>query len=198
MATVLICDERPECRDELIRVLSALPGIRGIDCVSHEHLPMRYAQLPADLVLVGVRCGTGDGATAMRRLLAAHPAANLLAFGSVDTDSVASAMSAGARGFLRWQPSQHVLVATIACTLALSCPVVPPPRRASHPDVDLSQREIEILTRMARGKSNDQIGRELYLSPETVKTHTHRLFRKLGAHDRAHAVARALRYGMIP
>ena len=114
MATVLICDERPKCRDQLSRALSSVPGIRGIDCVSPEHLPTRYAQLPADLVLVSVP----NGATAMRQLLATDPSANLVAFGSVDAASVASVISAGARGFLRWRPSQHVLVATIAYTLA--------------------------------------------------------------------------------
>ena len=50
---------------------------------------------------------------------------------------------------------------------------------------------------MADGKSNAEIGRELFVSEDTVKTHARRLFRKLGARDRAHAVAAAFRAGLV-
>jgi DNA-binding NarL/FixJ family response regulator len=50
---------------------------------------------------------------------------------------------------------------------------------------------------MAQGKSNGQIGRELYLSEDTVKTHARRLFRKLGVRDRAQAVAHGFRRGLV-
>ena len=50
---------------------------------------------------------------------------------------------------------------------------------------------------MSRGRSNAEIGRELYLSEDTVKTHARRLFRKLGAADRAHAVALGFRWGLV-
>ncbi|GAA1785252.1 hypothetical protein GCM10009682_04090 [Luedemannella flava] len=61
----------------------------------------------------------------------------------------------------------------------------------------LTERELQVLRRMADGKSNAEIGRELYVSEDTVKTHARRLFRKLGARDRAHAVAAAFRAGMV-
>jgi DNA-binding NarL/FixJ family response regulator len=63
--------------------------------------------------------------------------------------------------------------------------------------VSLSMREMQVLTGMSQGKSNAQIGRELYLSEDTIKTHARRLFRKLGAKDRAEAVATGFRRGMI-
>jgi DNA-binding NarL/FixJ family response regulator len=65
------------------------------------------------------------------------------------------------------------------------------------PQVSLSQREMQVLTGMSQGKSNAQIGRELYLSEDTIKTHARRLFRKLGAKDRAEAVATGFRRGMM-
>jgi DNA-binding NarL/FixJ family response regulator len=68
-----------------------------------------------------------------------------------------------------------------------------PPRRR----VDLTERELQVLRGMADGKSNAEIGRELYVSEDTVKTHARRLFRKLGARDRAHAVASAFRAGLV-
>ncbi|WP_448615563.1 response regulator transcription factor [Modestobacter sp. URMC 112] len=65
------------------------------------------------------------------------------------------------------------------------------------PQVALSMREMQVLTGMSQGKSNAQIGRELYLSEDTIKTHARRLFRKLGAKDRAEAVATGFRRGMM-
>jgi DNA-binding NarL/FixJ family response regulator len=63
--------------------------------------------------------------------------------------------------------------------------------------VELTERELQVLRGMADGKSNAEIGRELYVSEDTVKTHARRLFRKLGARDRAHAVASAFRAGLV-
>jgi DNA-binding NarL/FixJ family response regulator len=68
-----------------------------------------------------------------------------------------------------------------------------PPRRR----VELTERELQVLRGMADGKSNAEIGRELFVSEDTVKTHARRLFRKLGARDRAHAVAAAFRAGLV-
>jgi DNA-binding NarL/FixJ family response regulator len=72
-------------------------------------------------------------------------------------------------------------------------PAAEVPRRR----VDLTERELQVLRGMADGKSNAEIGRELFVSEDTVKTHARRLFRKLGARDRAHAVASAFRAGLV-
>jgi DNA-binding NarL/FixJ family response regulator len=61
----------------------------------------------------------------------------------------------------------------------------------------LTERELQVLRGMADGKSNAEIGRELFVSEDTVKTHARRLFRKLNARDRAHAVAAAFRAGIV-
>jgi DNA-binding NarL/FixJ family response regulator len=61
----------------------------------------------------------------------------------------------------------------------------------------LTEREMQVLRGMADGKSNAEIGRELFVSEDTVKTHARRLFRKLSARDRAHAVAAAFRAGIV-
>jgi len=67
-----------------------------------------------------------------------------------------------------------------------------PPRRPA-----LTERELQVLHGMADGKSNAEIGRDLFVSEDTVKTHARRLFRKLGARDRAHAVASGFRTGLV-
>jgi len=91
-------------------------------------------------------------------------------------------------------------------TLAPLAPVTPidanaapvgGPTSGAIAGVPLTKREIEVLVGMSNGRSNAQIGAELYLSEDTVKTHARRLFRKLGANDRAQAVAIGLRRGLI-
>jgi DNA-binding NarL/FixJ family response regulator len=63
--------------------------------------------------------------------------------------------------------------------------------------VALTERELQVLRGMADGRSNAEIGKELFVSEDTVKTHARRLFRKLGARDRAHAVAAGFRAGLV-
>ena len=79
--------------------------------------------------------------------------------------------------------------------------VVVPAQRESEPAAprrpQLTERELQVLNGMADGKSNAEIGRELFVSEDTVKTHARRLFRKLGARDRAHAVASGFRSGLV-
>jgi len=87
-------------------------------------------------------------------------------------------------------------VSTVGAADANPAPVGVPTTGAI-PGVPLTKREIEVLTGMSHGRSNAQIGAELYLSEDTVKTHARRLFRKLGANDRAQAVAIGLRRGLI-
>ncbi|MCI4062668.1 response regulator transcription factor [Micromonospora sp. R77] len=69
--------------------------------------------------------------------------------------------------------------------------------RAGRSAIGLTERELQVLLGMAEGKSNAEIGRELFVSEDTVKTHARRLFRKLGARDRAHAVAAGFRAGLV-
>ena len=61
----------------------------------------------------------------------------------------------------------------------------------------LTERELQVLRGMADGKSNAEIGRELFVSEDTVKTHARRIYRKLGARDRAHAVALGMRLNQL-
>ncbi|MEU1839047.1 helix-turn-helix transcriptional regulator [Micromonospora chersina] len=71
------------------------------------------------------------------------------------------------------------------------------PGRTPRSAIGLTERELQVLLGMAEGKSNAEIGRELFVSEDTVKTHARRLFRKLGARDRAHAVAAGFRAGLV-
>jgi len=72
-----------------------------------------------------------------------------------------------------------------------------PPRANGARTPSLTERELQVLRGMSDGMSNAEIGRELFVSEDTVKTHARRLFRKLGARDRAHAVASGFRLGLV-
>src|SRR4051794_41213917 len=83
VTTVLICDDRRSVREGLTRVMSAVPGVHRIDCVAHgDELLARYSRQPVDVVLVGTQRAVPTGVEATRRLVAAHPQANVIVFGA--------------------------------------------------------------------------------------------------------------------
>lgn len=197
MTTVLICDERRRVREGLARVMSAVPGVGRIDCVVHgDELLARYSRQPVDVVLVGTQRAVATGVETTRWLVSAHDQVNVIVFGaSDDADSIAGAIAGGARGYLRWDVSRPELVAALAYTFGTTS--LPAPRPPAEAGRTLTGRELEVLRGMVQGHSNAQIGRELYLAEDTIKTHARRLFRKLEARDRAQAVAHAFRRGLI-
>lgn len=198
MTSVLICDERRTARDGLTRVMTAVTTVENVDCVSSgDELLNRYGRESADIVLIGTQRALTSGIEATRRLMALHPGAVVIVFGSPDdTASIAAAIACGARGFLRWDAGRPEIVAALADALA-------DPRFGSQRsedgenDIPLTERELQVLRGMSQGQSNAEIGRELFLSEDTVKTHARRLFRKLGARDRAQAVAVGFRRGLV-
>ena len=72
-----------------------------------------------------------------------------------------------------------------------------PGRPADEGLQNLTERELQVLREMSMGRSNAEIGKTLFLSEDTIKTHARKLFRKLGARDRAHAVALGLRHSLL-
>jgi DNA-binding NarL/FixJ family response regulator len=198
VTTVLICADRRSVREGLTRVLSAVAGIRRIDgAADGDELLARYAHHPADLVLVGIQRGMSCGVDATRRLVVAHPRATVLVFGAADNSGgVATAIAAGAHGYLRWDPTHPGFgVAATSTAAAPSAAMAAQGRGDSGPP--LSERELQVLVGMSQGKTNSQIGRELFLARSTVKTHAQRLFRKFGVQDRAEAVAHGFRRGLV-
>jgi DNA-binding NarL/FixJ family response regulator len=199
MTAVLICEDRRSDREELARVMSAVVGVRRIDCVSGiDQLLSQYSCQPADLVLVGIPRAVSTGADVIRRLLAAHPAANVMVLGAPeDAGGIAATITCGAAGYLRWDTARPELVATVVHALTTTAVLPSPPRAPRGLVSGLSERELQVLRGMSEGKTNPQISRELALSEATIKTHAHRIFRKLGVTDRAHAVACAFRRGLV-
>jgi len=202
VTTVLVCDDAPLAREAVRRAVSGIPGVERVTAAgSGEEVLARFPLERPDLILMDVRMPGIGGIEASRRLLALHPDANIfmLTMGE-DPDGVARAVSAGARGYVAKDASREE-VAT-AVQLALSARnETPGPRplraRPAGAPPQLTERELQVLEGMSRGRSNAEIGRELFLSEDTVKTHARRLFRKVGAADRAQAVALGFRWGFL-
>lgn len=110
-----------------------------------------------------------------------------------DLEAVRTAAAAGVRGFLRADARAPEVSALVREGLSHQRPAPLEPVQEKL----LTKRELEVLGGMSRGRSNAEIGRELFLSEDTIKTHARRLFRKLGAHDRAQAVAVGFRLGLL-
>ena len=200
MVTVLVCDDSPLARESLRRALAAVPGVeRVVLATSGEEALARYRADSPELVLMDVRMPGLGGLEATRRLVTTHPQANIVLITTAeDVDGVARAVAAGARGYLVKDASREELAASVGYALAASSRrTVGAVRPASGTLPALTEREMQVLTGMSRGRSNAEIGRELYLSEDTVKTHARRLFRKLGAADRAQAVAVGFRWGLV-
>lgn len=197
MTTALVCDERRSVRELLLKAMSAVESMDSIETVaSGEELLARYGREPADIVLVGTQRALTSGVEAVRQLLTAHADAAVVVFGSPDdTPSITAAISAGARGFLRWDATRPELLMAISDTMVGGAPQTGRPGADGGPS--LTDRELQVLQGMSRGRSNGEIGEELFLSEDTIKTHARRLFKKLGARDRAHAVAVGFRHGFV-
>jgi len=182
--------------------VATIPGVDRVSAAaSGEEMLSRYSVERPDVVLADVRMPGIGGVEAVRRLLAVHPdAAVLMLTMAEDTDGVARAVAHGARGYVRKDASREELSATLIQLLGGRSRSAGAPRRRTDGRDDLptlSERELQVLSGMSRGCSNAEIGRELYLSEDTVKTHARRLFRKLGAADRAQAVAVGFRSGLV-
>ncbi|CAM5578446.1 Protein-glutamate methylesterase/protein-glutamine glutaminase [Streptomyces californicus] len=194
MTSVLVCDDSPLAREALRRAVATVPGVERVTTAANgEEVLRRWGADRSDLILMDVRMPGLGGVETVRRLLSADPGARIIMLTvAEDLDGVALAVAAGARGYLHKDASRAELRATV--TQALADPTWRlAPRRLRSAEMGaaptLTAREIQVLEGMSHGRSNAEIGRELFLSEDTVKTHARRLFKKLGASDRAHAVA---------
>jgi DNA-binding NarL/FixJ family response regulator len=201
VSTVLVCDDSPLAREALRRAVAGVPGVeRVLVAGSGEECLARFSTDQPDLVMVDVRMPGIGGVEAARRILGAAPQAALIMMTMAeDVEGVARAVNAGARGYLVKDASREELVAMVTQALHdVAARQLPRARQEADGGLPpLTERELQVLRGMSQGKSNGQIGRELYLSEDTVKTHARRLFRKLGVRDRAQAVAHGFRRGLV-
>lgn len=162
------------------------------------------ATTEVDLVLMDLRFGQGNsGVDATRALRAAPAPPNVLVVTNYDTDAdILGAIEAGACGYILKDTPPAELLAAVRGAAAGESVLSPSVAsrlmtRVRKPDTTLSPREIEVLRLVADGHSNREIGKRLFLSETTVKSHLVHIYSKLGVKSRTSAVARARERGAI-
>jgi DNA-binding NarL/FixJ family response regulator len=163
----------------------------------------------ADIVLLDIRMPEMDGLEAARRIKQHHPEVGVIMLTAYDDRQfVVEAVRAGAKGYvLKARDAEHLIqtVRLVAggnmvidpqLVVALADELTQSKDRDRKAET-LTAREIEVLQLLAFGHTNKDIAEQLYISPDTVKTHLEHIFEKLGASDRTAAVAEALRRHLI-
>ncbi|WP_369233150.1 response regulator [Streptomyces sp. R21] len=208
LITLLVVDDHPVVRDGLRGMFESEPGFRvlgeasnGVEAVE------RTAVLDPDVVLMDLRMPGGGGVEAIARLTRDGARAKVLVLTTYDTDSdTLPAIEAGATGYLlKDAPRDELFTAVRAAAQgrtvlspAVASRLVSAVRAPGAPgNESLSAREREVLALVAKGTSNREIARELFISEATVKTHLTHLYAKLGVKDRAAAVAVAYDRGIL-
>lgn len=216
MIRVLLADDQALVRGGFRLVLESAADIVVVGEVGEgEAAVAAVADLHPDIVLMDIRMPGMNGIDATRRIANDETlrATRVLIVTTFEIDEyVFSALRAGASGFVLKdiEPSDLlVAVRVVASGEALLSPTVT--RRliadfTARSEVrpvspkslaDLTDREREVLAQVALGKSNDEIGVELFMSPATAKTHVSRAMSKLGARDRAQLVIAAYESGLV-
>jgi two-component system response regulator DesR len=134
------------------------------------------------------------GAELCRSVREASPETRVLLISGAGRMAPAAARAAGASGFISKDSAAREVVAAVR---TVSFGMTTFSRKSDQPEPMLSGREREVLDLIAAGSTNKEIAEELYLSPYTIKEHTSALYRKLGARNRAEAVQRAQRIGLL-
>ncbi len=205
---ILIVDDHPITRDGLRSALTATEDIEvvGEATSGEEAIDMARSTTP-DVVFMDVRMPGMGGLEATRAIRESRPETKVILF-TVDESrtSIADAIRAGVSGYLLKDVGADELVSAARLAVEGKAVIHPALTRAFIEEVEhaerraptpLSKRESEILQRVAYGSTTKEVARDLGISPHTVKTHLERIFEKLGAGDRAQAVAIALRQGLV-
>jgi DNA-binding NarL/FixJ family response regulator len=207
---VLVVDDHDLFRTGL-RALLAENGFDVSDARSGEAALRRLHSFPAEVVLMDMRMPgmAGNVATALITQQAPRARVVILTVAADDADIVA-AFRAGACGFLLKDAELDEIVAAIHAAGAGHSPVAPPVASALIAHVcaaeeaaecdqlpALSPRERDVLALVADGCDNGEIGRRLFLSPSTVKSHVSRLLEKLGVENRVQAAVYATRHQLV-
>jgi DNA-binding NarL/FixJ family response regulator len=209
---VLVADDQSMVRAGFRMLLSREEDIEVVAEASNGlEAVEKAARFHPTVVLMDIRMPELDGLEATRRILAAEEDARILILTTFDLDEyVYEALRAGASGFvLKDDPPEQLLAAirTVAAGEALLSPsitkrVIEQFTRISRPAppkelAELTERELEVFRLIARGRSNAEIGQELYISDTTVKTHITHIFQKLNLRDRVQAVVLAHEAGIL-
>jgi DNA-binding NarL/FixJ family response regulator len=209
---ILITDDHLFYREGVRTLLAGVPDVTVVgEAATGEEAITQAHQLQPDVILMDIKMPGLNGIEATRQILQASPHIGVLVVTMFeDDDSVFAAMRAGARGYLLKDADQDELVQavwaisrgqaifspTIAQRLIQYFTILPAQAGPSMVFPDLTEREREVLTLIARGESNAAIAHRLVLSIKTIQNHVSNVFSKLQVADRAQAIVRAREAGL--
>jgi DNA-binding NarL/FixJ family response regulator len=205
LVRVLIVDDHPVVRTGLRGMLEGQPSLEVIgEADDGEEAVKLVESLGPDVVLMDLRMPGMSGVTATARIKERIPDVHVLVLTTYDSGAdILRAIEAGATGYLLKDAPREELFRAIRAA-AQGKPLLAPEvaahlmERVRWPSEEvLSGREVEVLELVAKGKGNRDIAGELWISEATVKSHLLRIYDKLGAADRASAVAEAMKRGIL-
>ena len=214
MIRVLLADDQRLLLDGLAAILDAEPDLEVVGLANDGREAIALARaLEPDVAVLDIRMPVMDGIAAARELARQPRPPRVLVLTTFDLDEhVYDAMKAGASGFLLKDQPRGRLATAIRETAAGETPIDPvvtqrlverfvrrpnPAAPAAAGLDELSDRELDVLRVLARGRTNAEIAADLFLSPATVKTHVAAILRKLGLRDRVQAVVLAYESGLV-
>ena len=200
--SVLTVDDHDLVRKGIAAILSTEPGIELVaEANTGREALLLYRQHHPDVTLMDLRLPDQTGIEVTREIRRESPDARILVLTSYDGDQdIYRALEAGVRGYLLKEMLHTEVIRAIRMVYAGKrfIPLeVSQQLSGFFPEVALTPREIEVLSLVARGFGNKEVGDVLGTAPGTVKAHVQSILGKLGAKDRTHAVTIALRRGII-
>ena len=199
---ILIADDHTVVREGLVALVKRKSDMVIVAAASNGREAVDlWKQYRPDVTLLDLRMPELDGVGAIKEIRDVDPNAQIVVLTTYDGDEdIYRAIKAGAKAYLLKDTARDALVDCVRRVHAGET-YLPPSLAAKLAErvsgAALSQREMEVLQRMATGKSNKEIGAELFISDGTVKTHVSSIFTKLDVVSRTEAIATATRRGLI-
>jgi two-component system, NarL family, response regulator LiaR len=205
---VMIVDDHAVVREGLRNFLGMLPAIELVaEAASGAEAIAIAPKAKPQVVLMDLMMPVMDGIEATRRLHEAHPDVKVIVLTSfADDDRLFPALRAGAVAYLLKDVGPKELAEAIAAAARGEVRLHPDVTRRlvnelaggtpQRPEDELTEREREVLRCIARGRSNKEIGEDLFISEKTVKTHVGSILAKLGLADRTQAALYAVKHGL--
>jgi len=199
---VMTVDDHPIYRDGLAALIAAHATLQLVGQASNGREAVdRYRQYRPDVTLMDLSMPVMRGVEAIEAIVTEFPDARIIALTTWDGDAdIQRALEAGARGYLLKDVAGEEIVGAIRHVHegGKAIPAAVAGRLAAFtPRIDLTEREVEVLSQLARGLSNKEIGAQLGRTEATIKVHVLHILQKLGAGDRTEAVTIGLQRGII-
>lgn len=202
--TIALADDHRVVTTSLTAYLQTFPDLKVVGVAQSGESLLKHIHNwnPHVLLLDLLMPGGIDGVETMKRLRKVAPDVRVIALtASMDEARMMAVLRAGAAGYVRKDADPEVLIAAIRAVAAgrnFIDPAVASRTEASGvPPLDLTPRESDVLQQLAQGLTNREIAGALRVTEETVKSHVANLLGKLGADNRAQAIAQALRSGLV-